>query len=274
MPFAALGDVDLFHTDDAPADPGAAGRTPVLLVHGYAADSDDWVPVLPSLAARRRVVAPDLRGHGRSSAPAGGYRPEDLAADLVALLDLLGIGRVVAFGHSMGAMVATALAVGHPSRVEALVCVDPGYGQPPEIAAMFPAMVEDLRRDPHAAVLAMEPVLYTPATPEDVRTRHARKILGTPAHVLARAFPAMFTDPGQWGARPASDAYLARRACPVLTCRADAEAAAWERGLPTHPASRVLHWPGAGHRLHEERPAEFLHVVEKWLETLDKESTA
>lgn len=272
MPFADLGDPRLFFTDDAPAN---AETTPLLLVHGYAADSHDWDWHLPGLTdAGHRVIAVDLRGHGHSSAPESGYRPEDLAGDLVRLLDHLGIERVTAFGHSMGAMVVSALAVGHPGRVRALVCVDPGYGQRPATAAFFPALVQELQRDPHATVLRMEPAVYTPATPELIKTWHARKIQGTPAHVLAQAFPAMFTDEGQWGVRPASDAYLARRECPVLTCWASAEAAAWEANLFKHPASKAIAWPGAGHRLHEERPAEFLLVVKNWLAKLDKEKVA
>lgn len=289
MPFADLGDVRLFYTDDAattqsPQTTGnapAPGRDPLLLVHGFAADSQDWAWHIEALrAAGHRVVAADLRGHGASSAPETGYRPEDLAGDLARLLDRLGVERVVAFGHSMGGMVVTALAHAHPERVRGLLCVDPAYGQPAEVAAFFPAMVDALRKDPHATVLGMEPVLYVPSTPPFVRTSHARKILATPAHVLAQAFPAMFTDDGAWGARPASDERIAARACPVLTIRADAAQAAWESELSKHPASRAVHWPESGHRLHEERPEQFLHAAIDWLEELgrldelDKEKSA
>ncbi|MFI0450605.1 alpha/beta fold hydrolase [Actinomadura sp. 6N118] len=279
MPFAELGDVRLFYTDDAPSaaagsagvDLTRAGGTPLLLVHGYAADSQDWAWHIAGLtAAGHRVIAPDLRGHGHSSAPETGYRPQELAADLARLLDRLGVDQVIAIGHSMGGMVASALAVEHPGRVRSLVCVDPAYGQPAEIAQFFPGMVEALRKDPVATVLGMEPVLYTAATPRHLRTAHARKIQATPEHVLAQAFPAMFTDEGHWGTRPASEAYLARRACPVLTCWAEPERAAWETELFKHPASRAIAWPGAGHRLHEERPAEFLLVVKNRLEEIEK----
>ncbi|MGI5168171.1 alpha/beta fold hydrolase [Spirillospora sp. CA-253888] len=281
MPFADLGDVRLFYTDDAPSDSASgrpSGRTPLLLVHGFGADSHDWAFHIRGLvAAGHRVIAPDLRGHGYSSAPGTGYRPQDLAGDLARLLDLLGIERVTAFGHSMGALVVSALAVEHPARVRALVCVDPGYGQPPEVAAMFPPMIEALRGDdPYSVALANDRWCYTPASPAWLREWHRRKILGTSPQALAQAFAAMYEGEGQFGVRPAADAYLARRDCPVLSCWSAVQSASadWENGLFKHPASRALAWPGGGHRLHAERPAEFLLVVNQWLDELDKEKSA
>jgi pimeloyl-ACP methyl ester carboxylesterase len=282
MPFAELGDVRLFYSDDGPGhgdgEGGGEGEggVPLLLVHGYAADSHDWAFHIPELASRYRVIAPDLRGHGYSSAPASGYRPRELAADLVRLLDDLGVEQVTAMGHSMGAVVVSALAVEHPDRVRALVCVDPGYGQPPEIAAAFPQMIEGLRGgDPYPTALANDAWCYTPASPPFLKEWHRRKLLGTSPVALAEAFAGMYEGDDQFCVRPASDAYLARRACPVLTLWSARQGAAarWERGLFKHPASRALVWPGGGHRLHAERPDEFLLVVTDWLAELDKENT-
>ncbi|MFC5181084.1 alpha/beta fold hydrolase [Actinomadura harenae] len=274
MPFAELGDVRLFFTDDPPADAGREPRGTLLLVHGYGADSDDWVFHLPAFTRRYRVIAPDLRGHGLSSAPAGGYAPRDLAGDLVRLLDHLGVaGPVVAIGHSLGAMVVSALAVEHPGRVRALVCVDPAYGQSPEVAAAFPAMCAGLRSgDPYPTALANEDWCHTPASPPWLLAWHRRKILATAPRALAEAFPAMYEGDAAFGLRPHGDAYLARRACPVLSCwsAAQADTSAWERGLLRHPASRSEVWPGGGHRLHAERPAEFTLVVRRWLDGLDR----
>jgi pimeloyl-ACP methyl ester carboxylesterase len=269
MPHVELGEgVRLFFTDDGPKD-----AEPLLLVHGYAADAGDWSWHISGLSESYRVIAPDLRGHGHSSAPATGYRPEDLARDLAGLLDHLGIERTVAIGHSMGAMVVSALAVEHAPRIKALVCVDPAYGQNDTVAQMMPGLVEALRKDAYEAVLAMESALYTPATPEVVRTAHARKAQATSEAALRQCFPALFTDDGAWGLRAQSEAYLSGRECPVLTCWASPEPAAWESGLFKHPASRAVAWPAAGHRLHEERPAEFLLAVTTWLNKLDLQDT-
>lgn len=264
MPFADLHDVRLFYTDDGPAD-GA----PLLLVHGFGADSHDWVWHIPELSKGHRVIAVDLRGHGHSSAPESGYRPEDLAGDLLRLLDHLRIERVTAFGHSMGCLVVSVLAVEHAERVRALVCVDPGYGRPDSTAPFLAALADQMRIEPHQTALRNDEWCYTPVSPAFLRTWHARKILATPPHVLAAAFAAMFTGDEQFGIRSASEAYLAGRTCPVLSFTFDPEQSAWESSVLTHPRSQCVTWPGSGHRLHAERPAEFLLVVGDWLDNLD-----
>ncbi len=259
MPFADLGDVRLFYTDDGPRD-----AETLLLVHGMGADSHDWVWHIPHLSERYRVIAPDLRGHGYSDV-ASAHTPRLMAGDLVALLDLLEVERVVAIGHSLGGQVVSVMAVEHPGLVRAVVTVDPGYGLRADMAAFMPGYAEALRADPHATALAMDGTLYTPATPPAVRHWHARKLLGTDPRVLVESFTALFVDEGQFGVRSQSEEYLARRTQPVLALWADAERAAWEAEALK---AETRFFPGNGHRLHEERPAEFLHVVETWLRTI------
>lgn len=266
MPFADLADparpgegVRLFYTDDG------TGDLPLLLVHGWGSDSQEWTWHLTGLAERHRVIAVDLRGHGNSSVPAQGYAPRDMAGDLLRLLDHLGIPRAIPVGHSMGAQVVSVLAVEHPGRVRALVCVDPGYGQPKEVADDAARQARALTADAGAA-LRIDEWCYTPATPPMIKCWHARRLLAMPAHVLAEAYAGMFAGDEQFGVRPASDAYLSRRECPVLTFWAHPAQAAWEKSLFTRPGSKTVSWPGSGHRLHEERPREFLLVMNQWIE--------
>lgn len=75
---------------------------PLLLVHGWPQHWWEWRHVIPALAERFRVIAPDLRGFGWSEVPAGGYEKEQLASDMLALLDTLGIERVSWIGHDWG----------------------------------------------------------------------------------------------------------------------------------------------------------------------------
>ncbi|MBA2445080.1 MAG: alpha/beta fold hydrolase [Nocardioidaceae bacterium] len=103
------------------AGPGAM----VLAVHGITATHLAWIEVAKALPTVT-LLAPDLRGRGRSAALPGPYGFEAHVADLVALMDATDCERVVVVGHSMGGFVAVALAAWHPERVSRLVLVDGG----------------------------------------------------------------------------------------------------------------------------------------------------
>jgi non-heme chloroperoxidase len=99
-----------------------AGR-PVILLHGI---TDSWFSfsrVLPGISKAHRVYALDLRGHGDSDRPAGGYAPRDMAADVIAFMDALGIRRAILVGHSMGSFVAQQAALVAPERIAGLVLI-------------------------------------------------------------------------------------------------------------------------------------------------------
>lgn len=104
---------------DAPAD-----APTVLLVHGVTASHRSW-PLVAEQLTDLRVIAPDLRGRGRSH-PEGEAGMAAHADDLAAVLDHLGVERTVVVGHSMGAFVSVVLADRHPDRVSRLVLVDGG----------------------------------------------------------------------------------------------------------------------------------------------------
>lgn len=100
---------------------GGQGPTLVLL-HGYPQSWFEWRHVMPALAQRYTVVAPSLRGAGRSDAPATGYDKMTMAADIHALLVALGRERDIRLvGHDIGLMVAFAYAAQHPADVVKLV---------------------------------------------------------------------------------------------------------------------------------------------------------
>jgi len=104
-----------------------AGQGPVLLlIHGIAGSSDTWSDVLPWLAERYRVVAPDLLGHGGSAKPRGDYSLGAYASSIRDLLDVLGHARATVVGHSLGGGVAMQLAYQYPERCERLVLVSSG----------------------------------------------------------------------------------------------------------------------------------------------------
>lgn len=107
------------------ADPrhtGGDDRGVVLLLHGWTVTADTtFAPTYPALADRYRVVAPDLRGHGRGLPVRGRVELADLADDAVAVLDALEVERAVVVGYSMGGAVAQLVWRRHADRVDGLV---------------------------------------------------------------------------------------------------------------------------------------------------------
>lgn len=82
---------------------GSGEGEPLLLLHGFSGCSQDRLPLIPAWSARFQLIVPDLRGHGRSGALASPFRHGDAAADIIALLDRLGVGAFQGVGVSAGA---------------------------------------------------------------------------------------------------------------------------------------------------------------------------
>jgi pimeloyl-ACP methyl ester carboxylesterase len=101
---------------------GPVDAPPIVLLHGWVYGSvATWHRMIPALADHHHVIAIELRNHGRSSRIRGRFEIEDLADDVAAVLDGLGLGSVPVMGYSMGGMTAQALARRHPMRVERLI---------------------------------------------------------------------------------------------------------------------------------------------------------
>jgi pimeloyl-ACP methyl ester carboxylesterase len=132
---------------------------PLLLLHGGMGCGRDWQYVFPADPPGFRIVVPDLRGHGRSTNPAGEYTFRQTALDTFALLDRLGIERVKAIGLSGGGITLLHMATLQPSRVAAMVAVSaPPY---------FPEQAKAIQRQFSEAMLP-------PAEREAMRARHVR----------------------------------------------------------------------------------------------------
>ncbi len=96
----------------------------MVLVHGYPQTGHLWRKVMPALAERFTVVAPDLRGYGDSDRPAAGYDKRTMAGDIAQLIGALGLAPVVFVGHDRGARVGHRFALDHPSLLTHLVLLD------------------------------------------------------------------------------------------------------------------------------------------------------
>ncbi|MGS0683636.1 alpha/beta fold hydrolase [Nakamurella sp. GG22] len=112
--------------------------TPLVLLHGGALDHRMWSRQVGALSNDHRVIAPDLRGHGRSSTPTGPFRHCDDIADL---MHELGTGPAVVIGVSMGGSTAVDMAIEYPDTVAALVVSGAGSSEPdwrdPWMLALF-----------------------------------------------------------------------------------------------------------------------------------------
>jgi pimeloyl-ACP methyl ester carboxylesterase/uncharacterized RmlC-like cupin family protein len=96
----------------------------VVLIHGYAENSDSWAPLAADLMKDHTVVVPDLRGIGSSSKPTGGYDKKTQAKDIRAVVTALGFDGTFMVAHDIGNMVAYAYAAMYPDKVERLVVMD------------------------------------------------------------------------------------------------------------------------------------------------------
>lgn len=104
---------------------------PVVLLHGWPQTWFAWRRVIPLLAERYTVIAPDLRGFGDSSKPIDGYDKQSVAEDIRALVHGLGFERILLVAHDLGAMVGYAYAAGYPEEVRRFVFIEstvPGFG--------------------------------------------------------------------------------------------------------------------------------------------------
>jgi non-heme chloroperoxidase len=234
------------------AEQGDPGGEPIVFLPAY---TDSWFSysrVLPLLPPRYHAYAVDQRGHGDSDRPACCYTVEDFAADTVAFLDVVGVGRATLVGHSGSCLVARRVAEAHPERVARLVLI----GSPRSLGDNE----EELGLQ--AAVRALQdpvPVQFARelqggaahvALPEPFFERLVAESLKLPARVWKSALDGLFAFDD------AAD--LGRIAAPTLLMWGE-----WDRFLPREeeddlavaiPGARVIVYPATGHSPNWERP--------------------
>ena len=97
----------------------------VVMIHGLTGNLAVWhLKIVPLLSDHFRMLTYDLRGHGYSDMPPTGYAPDQMAADLLGLLDALGIERAYLVGHSFGADVSLYFSLLHPERVHEVIAIE------------------------------------------------------------------------------------------------------------------------------------------------------
>ena len=259
-----------------------SGAGPVLLMlHGVTRCGADWEPLFPALAAHWKVIALDQRGHG-TSPRAGSYLVTDYIADVVRLVQEETADPIVLFGHSLGAMVAAAVAAELPDRVRGTILEDPPFHtMGNRIAgsawqAQFTGMREAARK--RGSVEKITDALADIRLPAsgggfkrlgDLRDRAS---LAWSGQCLSQLDPEVLTPviEGRW-----LDGYdfpdsLSRVRCPTLLLQADPSAGGALTDADAETLKSIIstcqhvRLPGCGHNLHRDRPEEVLQALREF----------
>jgi 3-oxoadipate enol-lactonase len=223
----------------------------VVLLHGFPLDRSMWSHQQASIGSIYRLIVPDLRGHGTTAAPDGIYSIDEMADDVIELLDALQLREPVVFGGlSMGGYVALSIAERFPERVRALMLINTRASADSEEAARLReemATEVDRTGDIEPVIAKMLPRLFSRDTfqkhPELVAKLHGRMSRMT-ARAVAGTLRGMAT-------RPDRSAFLPRIQVPTLVI-----AGAEDQIIPTEeaegmaravPGGRLATIPGAGH---------------------------
>jgi pimeloyl-ACP methyl ester carboxylesterase len=185
---------------DRPASTEDSRSAPVVvLIHGYTDNARDWVPMLPYLSKRYRLILVDIRGHGQSSKPECCYTRLDFAYDIKLLLDALGVHKADIVGHSLGSIIAQTFAEYWPERTAHVVLISSTGGEPPgrpkQPGFDFAAEIRKLKEpiDPDSPFMIAWWDSPTPVDPDFIR-RQRKDAAGIPLRVwlavLDQALPA------------------------------------------------------------------------------------
>ncbi|MBN2476473.1 MAG: alpha/beta fold hydrolase [Pirellulales bacterium] len=248
---------------------------PLLLVHGFPLDHTMWNAQIDALSLARRVIAPDLRGFGRSGVTDALVTMEQLADDLDALLAAIEVPEPVALcGLSMGGYVAFQFWRRHRARLCALILADTrAMNDSPEMAAARLAMADRvIREGPAPLVDNMTPRLFAEATSQnrdDLVESLRQMMLATDPRGIAAASRGM-------ARRPDMTPMLGQIDCPTLVVVGEQDAISppgeMRELARAIPRARFAEIPNCGHMSPMEKPAEFNEAIEEFLAALETES--
>ena len=250
----------------------------VVLIHGYAENSDSWAPLAADLMKDHTVVVPDLRGIGRSCKPADGYDKKTQAKDVRAVVTSLGYDKTFVVAHDIGNMVAYAYAATYPDKVERLVVMDapiPGIDPWSEIL-QSPGVWHFNFHGPDAErLVAGRERIYFDRIWNDFTGDP-----GKPDEATRNFFTATYAQPGGMRAGFAQFAAFSQDAkdnkifeqtkltMPVMAVGGEKSFGSLQAVIMRHVATNVREEvvAGSGHWLMEERPAYTVAVIRKFLD--------
>jgi 3-oxoadipate enol-lactonase len=262
MPHARVGEVELYYELVDCTEPWHSGPPPIVLLHGLGTDRRIWLYQVPVFCTRAPVLSVDLRGHGRSSAPAGAWTVADMALDVVRLLRYLGVERAHLVGLSMGGMVAQQLALDYPYAVASVVLADTIAGIPSDGEAVAAEALRFIESHSMAEVAKTRiTTAFTDAVDPVMRGHLIEAVALNDKAAYERAAHAAF----EFSVRDR----LAEIRVPALVVVGEGDRTfplAWMEDLAAHiPGARLVRIPGAGHISTMERPQAFNRAVLEFL---------
>jgi pimeloyl-ACP methyl ester carboxylesterase len=256
----------------------------VVLIHGITSSSRTWRSVMPALAERYTVIAPDLLGHGRSAKPRGDYSLGAYASGIRDLLVALEIPRATIVGHSLGGGVAMQFAYQFPDRIERLVLVDSG-GLGGEVSLMLRAATLP-GAEYVIPVLASSPVRSAGAAVGSVLGRVGLRA-SADVRGLAEGFESLadadarrafvhtarsVIDPAGQRVDASDRLYLAEHVPSLIVWGERDRMIPVQHGYDAHalmPNSRLQTFPNAGHFPFNDDPARFVELLHDFIATTD-----
>ena len=263
----------------------SAGSGPaIMLVHGITSTSATWERVMPYLATRFTVIAPDLLGHGQSAKPRGDYSLGAYASGVRDLMVSLGHERATFVGHSLGGGVVMQLAYQFPERCERLVLVDSG-GLGREVNLLLRSATLPLS-EVVLPVLASTRILDAGRTVSRLFGRLGIRV-GTDVAELAKGHASLadaearaafvhtlrtIVDPGGQRVNASDRLYLAQNVPFMLVWGEHDPIIPVKHGLAAHelvPTSRLEVFEGSGHFPHLDEPQRFLDVLLDFIDSTE-----
>jgi pimeloyl-ACP methyl ester carboxylesterase len=258
MPHVRVGDVDLYYELVDCTEPWRAGNPPAVLLHGLGGDRRMWLYQVPAFCPRVPVILVDLRGHGRSSAPAGEWSIADLARDVMRLLRHLGVEKAHLVGLSMGGVIAQQFALDYPYATASLVLADTLCGVPDDGQALARDAMRFIEEQPMRVIAETRiTAAFSDAVDPAMRLHMIEQVALNDKDAYVRAARAVF---GYAGC-----GRLSEIAAPTLVVVGEADRTlplAWMESLATRiRGARLARIAGAGHLSNLERPQDFNRLV-------------
>lgn len=243
--------IELFYAE------AGTGEPPVLLVHGWTCDHTAMTPLFNYFRRAHRVVTVDLRGHGESDKPEQEYTMAAFADDLAWMCRELQLEKPIVIGHSMGGVIAVALAARCPHLLSAVVTLDspviPSAAVLDRVRPLFEQFRSPAFRETQGKFVDS---MFLPTDNAERKARIKAGMVNTPQHVAVSAFENVFTDTES-----------AVRACqvPLLVLDSTESLSDLARVRELCPHVVTGQTVGAGHFHQLEVPEQIMPMIERFL---------